>query len=279
MKVCKTVAELNHALHSVKEEGKRIGFVPTMGALHCGHISLVERANQENDLTVVSIFVNPTQFNNPSDLERYPRTLEKDQALLSSTTTDIIFAPSVSEVYPADYQASKVNLGWIGETMEGKFRPGHFEGVMEVVERFFRLVEPTRAYFGRKDFQQVAVIQHMTKTLNLPVEIVVCPTARDTNGLALSSRNLLLSDQEKNEALVLFRSMNTLKEQLADFTPTEGKVFIEQQIKASPLRMEYVEIVHPSSLESLQTEWTEGATACVVAYAGKVRLIDNLQLC
>ncbi|MCT4562494.1 MAG: pantoate--beta-alanine ligase [Crocinitomicaceae bacterium] len=279
MKVCKTVDELNNALHSIKSDGKQIGFVPTMGALHSGHLSLVEQSNRENDFTVVSIFVNPTQFNNQTDLEKYPRTLDQDQSMLAQVDTAILFAPDVSEVYPPHYQPSNIPLGWLGETMEGRYRPGHFEGVMAVVERFFRLVEPHRAYFGRKDFQQVAVIQHMTRTLGLPIQIVVCPTARSKEGLALSSRNMLLSDAQKQEALVLFEAMNAVKENLSALTPNQGKKAIEERIQNSPLEMEYVEIVHPTTLENLTDQWTDGATACVVAYAGKVRLIDNLQLC
>lgn len=279
MKVYSKTSDLKNVINNVKAQGKTIGFIPTMGALHNGHISLVNTSEEQCDITIVSIFVNPTQFNNIEDLNNYPRTLEEDIKLLEkSTNCDILFSPSFTDVYPEDFQKSKLNLGLLENVMEGKHRPGHFEGVVNVVKRLFEIVEPTKAFFGLKDFQQVAVIKYMTKAFSLPVEIMACPTLRETSGLAMSSRNQRLSENEKEEALIIHKTLLKAKELSSTFTPRE---VIEKSIsffEKGNLKLEYFEIVNPLTLESLDENWTEGSTACIVAYCGDVRLIDNLQL-
>ena len=262
----------------MKSEGKTIGFVPTMGALHYGHISLVSSAMSQCDITIVSIFVNPTQFNNADDLLKYPRTLEADVELLSTINCDAVFAPSVEEMYPKNRDSTQLDLGNLANLMEGKFRPGHFDGVVDVVSRLFEIVKPTKAFFGLKDFQQVSVISFMTKKLNLPIEIIACPTLREDSGLAMSSRNMRLSELGKKDALHIYRSLSLAKELASNFSPTEVKQKVINYFKEGNLELEYLEIVNPTTLESLNLEWVNGATACIVACCGDVRLIDNLKL-
>ncbi len=278
MKVYSKILELQKHVSLLKSEGKTIGFVPTMGALHYGHISLVESAIHQCDVTIVSIFVNPTQFNNPEDLLKYPRTLDADTALLAPINCDIIFAPSVEEMYPNNYVSTKVDLGNLANLMEGKFRPGHFDGVVDVVSRLFNIIKPNKAFFGLKDFQQVSVIRFMTKILNLPIEIIACPTLREASGLAMSSRNLRLNEKQKEEALIIYKTLSFAKELAFQFQPFEVKEKAIEFFKTGSLEIEYFEIVNPDTLESLDGEWVDGATACIVAYCGEVRLIDNLKL-
>ncbi len=278
MKVYNKISELQEHISKLKSEGKTVGFIPTMGALHYGHISLVSLGMRQCDVTVVSIFVNPTQFNNPDDLLKYPRTLESDVALLSSINCDIVFAPTVEEMYPKNRKAIQLDLGNLANLMEGKFRPGHFDGVVDVVSRLFEIVNPTKAFFGLKDFQQVSVIRFMTSKLNLPVEIIACPTLRETSGLAMSSRNMRLSETEKEDALHIYKSLLLAKELSASNSPLEVKEKAIEFFETGKLKLEYLEIVDPITLESLTSEWVAGATACIVAYCGEVRLIDNLQL-
>lgn len=278
MKVYSTISEIQAEISSLKVKGLTVGFVPTMGALHYGHISLVASAMKQCDITIVSIFVNPTQFNNPDDLLKYPRTLEADVELLSTIKCDIVFAPSVEEMYPENFQPIQINLGKLAEVMEGKFRPGHFDGVVNIVSRLFDIVKPTKAFFGLKDFQQVSVIKFMTKELNLPIEIVPCPTLREDSGLAMSSRNLRLSESDKDDALIIYNSLVKAKELANSFSPNEVKGKIISFFKMGKLELEYLEIVDPITLESLESDWVNGATACIVAFCGDVRLIDNMQL-
>ncbi len=278
MKVYNKISELQEHISKLKSEGKTVGFIPTMGALHYGHISLVSLGMCQCDVTVVSIFVNPTQFNNPDDLLKYPRTLESDVALLSSINCDIVFAPTVEEMYPKNRKAIQLDLGNLANLMEGKFRPGHFDGVVDVVSRLFEIVNPTKAFFGLKDFQQVSVIRFMTSKLNFPVEIIACPTLRETSGLAMSSRNMRLSETEKEDALHIYKSLLLAKELSASNSPLEVKEKAIEFFETGKLKLEYLEIVDPITLESLTSEWVPGATACIVAYCGEVRLIDNLQL-
>lgn len=255
---------------------KRIGFVPTMGALHAGHLSLVQRAKSECDIVVVSIFVNPTQFNNADDFAKYPITPEADSRMLADTGCDIIFMPAAGEVYTTDYVAPDFNLGIYDRIMEGAFRPGHFKGVVQVVYRLFDLVKPDKAYFGLKDYQQVAVIRNMTLHFNLPIEIVACPTVREKDGLALSSRNLRLNDEQRKDALFIYHSLMRAKSLQTNLSPDELKELMKDEYSRSPLELEYFEIIHPESFEVLHSSWTKGAVACVVAYIGGVRLIDNM---
>lgn len=278
MQVIYTVEALQQTLQAYVNSNKKIGFVPTMGALHQGHMSLIEKALKENDVVVASVFVNPTQFNSPVDLEKYPRTPTQDIERLEKSGCTIAFLPEVEAIYPKNYQSPKVELGSLDKVMEGKHRPGHFHGVVTVVSRLFDIVKPTNAYFGRKDFQQVAIIKAMTAELNLPVNIIECPTLRDDKGLALSSRNLLLSQEDINTAYHIFKTLTYGKSLVSTHSPADAKQLMTEFFSTSKMKLEYIEIVHPTTLVELTTEWVKGATACVVAYCGKVRLIDNLEL-
>lgn len=271
-----TVEELKQALNSARNEGKSIGFVPTMGALHQGHMDLVSRASTECDLVVVSVFVNPTQFNNASDLELYPRTPEADSELLKKFGCDIAFFPSVTEIYPENPVSPRVDLGGLDQVMEGKFRPGHFKGVVQVVARLFEIVEPEKAFFGLKDFQQVAVIRRMVFELGLPVEIVPCPTLRTEKGLAMSSRNKRLTESQKEDALIIYRTLVQAKEDARTFSPAETREKAIANFQSGTLKLEYLNLVHPETLEELKDEWVPGATMCIACFCGDVRLIDNL---
>ena len=275
MIVVETIKDLKQELE--KYNSKNIGFVPTMGALHSGHISLVERCVKENDVCVVSVFVNPTQFNDKADLERYPRTEEADKKLLEAAGCDIVFMPGVEEMYPEE-DTRVFNFGSIETVMEGKYRPGHFNGVAQIVSKLFDAVEPTRSYFGEKDFQQVAIIRDMVRQLNLPVEIIACPIIREESGLARSSRNELLSaDERKKAALisqVLSKSVNFAKEMSVD----EVKNWVIDQFKTDEVfRMDYYDIVDGNSLQSISS-WDESdyIVGCIAVYCGKIRLIDNI---
>ncbi len=280
MKVYSKISALQEHIAFLKSEGKTIGFVPTMGALHYGHISLVSSAISQCDITVVSIFVNPTQFNNLDDLSNYPRKLEADINLLSEIDCDIVFAPEVVEMYPEKSMAVDLDLdlGILAKVMEGKFRPGHFRGVVNIVSRLFECVKPDKAFFGLKDFQQVSVIRYMTNYFHLPVEIIACPTLRELSGLAMSSRNTRLSLSQKEDALIIYKSLILAKELATTNSPNSVKNKIRDFFQKGNLVLEYFEIVNPVTLESLEGDWVSGATACIVAYCGEVRLIDNMEL-
>lgn len=249
-----------------------------MGALHEGHMALVRRAKATSDIVVVSVFVNPTQFNNASDLDLYPRTPEKDAALLAENGCDIAFFPTVEQIYPPGYQTPEIPLGTLETVMEGEFRPGHFKGVVQVVNRFFELVRPTYAFFGMKDFQQVAVIRHMVRYLGLPVEIVPCPTLREASGLAMSSRNMRLTPRQLDEAVAIYQTLVRAKDKAAELTPEQATADAKAFFAQFPLELEYFTIVDPFSLVPLTDHWVDGATACIAAYCGEVRLIDNMTL-
>lgn len=269
---------MNEALGTVVKPGRKIGFVPTMGALHEGHMALVRRAKKMADIVVVSVFVNPTQFNNPSDLDLYPRTPEKDAALLEQNGCDVAFFPTVEEIYPEGYQTPDIPLGNLENVMEGEFRPGHFKGVVQVVNRFFEIVKPDYAFFGMKDFQQVAVIRHMVRHLNLPVQIVPCPTLREASGLAMSSRNMRLSAHQLVEAIAIYDTLTRAKAQAEYLSPAQVKEDAVAFFAESSLKLEYFTIADPVTLEELSDAWVDGATACIAAYCGEVRLIDNMVL-
>ncbi len=278
MKLVNTIAELQRELQA-RPANTSVGFVPTMGALHKGHLSLVKQAVAENPLVVVSIFVNPNQFNDPGDLERYPRTLEADMKLLETTGCHLVFAPAVKEVYP-EPDTRKFNFGKLEKVMEGQFRPGHFNGVAQVVSRLFDMVQPDKAYFGLKDFQQLAIIKSMVKQLNLAVEIVPCAIVREESGLAMSSRNELLSAEERKNAAVISKTLFRAKELKAQKSVEELVEWITHEINNNPfLDVEYVEIVDDEELQPVRS-WNEPATkvACVAVFCGKVRLIDNIIL-
>ena len=275
MLVVETIKELKQELE--KYNSKNIGFVPTMGALHDGHISLVKRSVEENDVTVVSVFVNPTQFNDKADLERYPRTEEADKKLLQAAGCDIVFMPQVEEMYPEE-DTRVFNFGCIETVMEGKYRPGHFNGVAQIVSKLFYAVEPTRSYFGEKDFQQVAIIRDMVRQLNIPVEIIACPIIREESGLARSSRNELLSAEERKKAAliseVLSKSVNFAKEMSVE----EVKNWVcEQFTHDEVFKMDYYDIVDGNSLQSVSSwEDSDYIVGCIAIYCGKIRLIDNI---
>ena len=278
MLVVETINQLHSFLAEARNEGKSIGLVPTMGALHEGHASLVKRSVEENDITVVSVFVNPTQFNDKGDLERYPRTLEADCKLLSALGTDCVFAPSVEEVYP-EPDTRTFDFTPLDKVMEGVYRPGHFNGVAQIVSKLFMYVEPTRAYFGEKDFQQLAIIREMTRQLELPLQIVGCPIVREADGLALSSRNTLLSPEQRTTALAISKTLFASVEYAKAHSLTETKDMVEQAIADTDgLELEYYEIVDGNTLQAV-TAWddTDYIVGCITVYCGKVRLIDNIR--
>ncbi len=271
----KTARELNDSLKTARLKKKIVGFVPTMGALHNGHLSLVKRAFLESDFVVVSIFVNPTQFNNQEDLKHYPRTLEKDIDLLSSFENLIIFAPNIEEIYPENEVFTPIDLGGLDKVLEGEFRPGHFQGVVHVVHNLFRLIMPNKAYFGMKDFQQLAIIKFMNKHYGFPLEIVACETLREETGLAMSSRNMRLSEHDKEDALVIWKTLLFIKENKGNFSPKELQVKAIEFFKLGKLELEYLAIVDSETLKEAD-DWKSSNVCCIAAYCGEVRLIDNL---
>lgn len=277
MQVLKSKNELVSLIDSYKKEGKTIGFVPTMGALHNGHLSLVKECKKNSDVTVVSIFVNPTQFNDLEDLKRYPRTLDKDTDLLKSVNCDLVFAPSVEEIYP-EPDTRKFDFGYIESVMEGAKRPGHFNGVGQVVSRLFDIVQPDKAFFGMKDFQQVAIIKNMVKQLNYNIQIVPCPIIREESGLALSSRNTLLDEDHKKNAPHIYATLKKARNLASEMSVSDLKKWITDEINSNPyLETEYVEIVDDTTLKVTENWKEEGIkVACVAVYAGKIRLIDNI---
>jgi pantoate--beta-alanine ligase len=278
MKVFSTIADLKAEIAAQKAAGKTIGLVPTMGALHAGHASLVKKCAAENDVTVVSVFVNPTQFNDKNDLKNYPRTLEKDAELLQSVGCNLIFAPSEDEIYP-EPDTRIFDFTPLDKVMEGKYRPGHFNGVAQIVSKLFDIVTPDRAYFGEKDFQQLSIIREMVKQLGLQLEIIACPIVREADGLALSSRNARLTDSQRKKAVtiskVLFESRNFAPSkpiaELADWV-------IDNVNKESELRVEYFEIVDGNTLQAV-SDWnaTDYIVGCITVFCGEVRLIDNIR--
>lgn len=277
MKLYTTIASLQEALKIEYSKGLKVGFVPTMGALHEGHLSLVKKAGEMCDVVVVSIFVNPTQFNDINDLANYPRTLETDLELLSSVGCDYVFSPSDKEVYPAA-DTRKFGFGILESVMEGEFRPGHFNGVAQVVSRLFEIVLPDKAFFGRKDFQQLAIITELVKQMNYPVEIVPCEIIRESDGLAMSSRNKLLLPEHRNCAGIIYRTLKEASVQAGIKSVAEIKEFVINEINATQLlRTEYFEIVNETSLIPVQN-WSEPGikVGCIAVFAGKVRLIDNI---
>lgn len=281
MLIIRTAAEIEAFVARELQQGHSIGFVPTMGALHEGHLSLVERAVAENDITVVSVFVNPTQFNNPTDLATYPRDEESDFRLLAKAHASVAFAPSEEEIYPGGTGSRKrhtFTLGVAATVMEGKYRPGHFQGVAEVVARLFALVRPTRAYFGEKDFQQIAVIRNMIATEGIHVEIVPCPIKRADDGLALSSRNMLLTPEQRALAPEIHKALSESLEYAKSHSVQATRDTVVERLDAVPgLRVEYFEIVDGRTLVSLD-KWEESPwiVGCITVYCGEVRLIDNI---
>lgn len=271
--------KLTPTIVELKNQNKTIGFIPTMGALHDGHMSLVKASKEQNDYTVVSIFVNPTQFNNPDDLAKYPRTEEKDKELLIKNGCDFLYMPTISDLYLENEKAKHYDFGTIDQVMEGKSRPGHFDGVATIVSKLLRIVQPTNAYFGEKDFQQIRIIQEMVKQENLNVNIIPMPIFRADTGLALSSRNARLNDKQVNEAPFIYKILNdavNLKKQGKEID--EVKKNVEDSFNNSPFKLEYFEITDEETLLPI-TNFSDSKNirGFIVAYAGDIRLIDNIK--
>jgi pantoate--beta-alanine ligase len=278
MQVVKHINDLQLILSELRKKGLSIGFVPTMGALHEGHLSLVEKAGQQTDFVVVSIFVNPTQFNDKADLLRYPRDLNKDLDLLAAGSCQLVFAPEPEEIYP-EPDNRQFNFGMLEQVMEGKFRPGHFNGVAQVVSRLFDIVQPDRAFFGQKDFQQLAIINEMVRRLNLPVEIVACPIVREPDGLAMSSRNMLLDPEQRNAAGNISATLFEAQNKTGEFTVRELCDWVVQRINENDyLNTEYFEIVNSQTLLPVNS-WNDPCikVGCIAVHCGKIRLIDNMK--
>ena len=272
-----TSRDLRSALSLLQEKGLSIGFVPTMGALHTGHLSLLDRALSENDWVVISIFVNPIQFNNQEDLAQYPRTLDSDLLLIGSRNNCIIFHPEIAEVYPQNQFFVPIDLKGIDAVMEGKFRPGHFKGVVHVVHNFFQIIKANRAYFGQKDFQQLAIIRKMVAHFNFSTEIVSCETLREPSGLAMSSRNMRLNSSDIEAALIIYKTLLFVKENKSKMNPQTLKTSATDFFKSSDLQLEYLEIVDEKTLTNA-VDWQATNVCCIAAYCNKVRLIDNIVL-
>ncbi len=277
MKTFSKVSDLKKELSTLDPAG--IGFVPTMGALHAGHRSLVEKARRECATVVVSVFVNPTQFNDKNDLRNYPRTPEADMAILEAAGADYVLMPSVEEIYP-EPDTRQFDFGLIDKVMEGATRPGHFNGVAQVVSRLFQIVEPAKAYFGEKDFQQIAVIKAMVKQLEMSVEIVECPIIRDADGLALSSRNTLLSPAHRVAAPHIYEVISQCAAKSAEMTPQELTKWVVEQVEANELlKVIYFQAVDALSMQEV-TSWEESerVQGCIAVQAGEIRLIDNVKI-
>ena len=278
MTIIETVVLLQEELSKYRDTGKTIGFVPTMGALHEGHATLVKQCVRENDVTVVSVFVNPTQFNNPDDLRLYPRTPEKDWQLLESIGADIVFAPTVEEMYP-EPDSRQFDFGGLAQVMEGAFRSGHFNGVAQVVSKLFEYVQPHVAYFGEKDFQQLAIVKKMVQQLKLPVKVMGVPTGREANGLAMSSRNQRLSDAERENASAIYRILRESTSLMSQKSPNQISSWVKEAINnVTGLRVEYFAIADAYSLQPI-SNWKEAdeVIGCTAVYCGDVRLIDNIR--
>lgn len=278
MKVVHTIAHLQDEIVRFKKQHFSIGFVPTMGALHDGHISLVDKAKAENDVVVGSIFVNPMQFNNINDLKKYPVTTESDLAMLKAAGCHLVFLPVANEVYAPDEVPLDFDLGFLETVMEGKFRPGHFKGVITVVNKFFSWINPQRAYFGEKDFQQLAVIRKMSHALHPEIQIIGCPTLREANGLAMSSRNMRLTEKERSDAGIIYKSLMQLSGLKKSESVSHARDVVISCIESvEPLQVEYLEIVNAEILTSV-SQWDESSPlrACVAVWCNEVRLIDNI---
>ncbi|HVZ16192.1 MAG TPA: pantoate--beta-alanine ligase [Terriglobales bacterium] len=279
MKTIDSPEEMQLFSRSVRREGRRLGFVPTMGALHAGHLSLMKAARGQSDCVAVSIFVNPLQFGPNEDFSKYPRTFEHDRRLLESEKVDVLFAPKVEAMYPAGAKTT-VEVAELSERLDGRSRPGHFKGVTTVVSKLLNIVHPDKAFFGQKDAAQVAIIRRMVRDLNMDVQIVVCPIVRESDGLAMSSRNAYLDAQQRKQALVLYRTLNRMQ-----FLADQGERNItalldagKQVVTDEPgAKLDYLEIVDPDSLEPV-TDLNKTALVAIAAWIGPTRLIDNLLL-
>lgn len=278
MEIIREVALLRRRVEEEKQCGRSVGLVPTMGALHTGHVSLIDRARKENDIVVVSVFVNPTQFNNPEDLRTYPRTEEADCEKMINAGVDIAFIPSVEEVYP-EPDTREFNLGPVAEVMEGAMRPGHFNGVAQIVSKLFAMVQPHRAYFGEKDFQQIAVIRRMVQLEDFDLEIIDCPIMRENDGLAMSSRNVRLTPSQRAIAPAIHKTLVASLDFAKSHTIAETKQYVIDEINAQPeMEVEYYEIVDSLTMQPI-ANWSDSdcPVGCITVYCGQVRLIDNIK--
>ena len=281
MNVLETKEDVLQFRSDLLKNGDELGLVPTMGALHEGHLELVRRACAENDTVLVSVFVNPTQFNNPDDLEKYPRTLGEDLEKLRTLPCDIhVFAPGVSEMYGSDISAHQYDFKGMAEVMEGAFRPGHFDGVGTIVEALLRLILPQRAYFGEKDYQQLQIIRQLAQQQQIPVEIIACPIVRESDGLAMSSRNRLLPKRLRNEAGFIFQTLKAAKTLFGMKSASEVKDYVRAAFEEHPdLELEYIEIADSETLQPVsRKQKNKKYRAFIAAYLGEVRLIDNIAL-
>jgi len=279
MEIVKTIKEVREIVLQQQKNGRTVGLVPTMGYLHKGHLSLVETAKRNNDFIVMSIFVNPTQFGKNEDYDKYPRDLERDAQLAESAGVDVIFAPEVGEMYPEDYK-TYVNVEGITEILCGKSRPGHFRGVTTIVSKLFNIVKPQRAYFGQKDAQQAAVIKKMVKDLNFDIEIVTCPIVREEDGLAMSSRNVYLDEQQRKSALVLSKALFEAQRQVVEGERSKQKILdniLKMLHTEKSAEIDYVEIVNADTLEEIEEIKGKVLIALAVRF-GTTRLIDNIVL-
>lgn len=279
MLIFSIIKELRPYLDEQKAVGKKIGFVPTMGALHEGHLSLMRKAKAENDLLVVSIFVNPIQFNNPEDLKKYPRNIEADKEMLQKVGCDVLFLPEEKEIYPEPI-TKKYDFGFLATIMEGAFRPGHFNGVAIVVHKLFNIILPYQAYFGEKDFQQLAIIKKLVEMEHLPVKIIPCPIVREADGLAMSSRNMLLSPAQRKIAPFIYQTLQEAKRRRNHICVNPLRQMITNIYEGNEnFKLEYFDIVEDKNLQTIRS-WNDkiGAIACVAAWLGKVRLIDNIRI-
>lgn len=281
MKIFERRADLTSHIESVSKTNPSIGFVPTMGALHDGHLSLLRESMAQNDLTVMSIFVNPTQFNNPEDLAKYPRTLEADLAQIKRISNDVIvYAPSVEDIYNGQTQSEHFDFDGLEHQMEGQFRPGHYDGVGTVVKKLFEIVRPTRAYFGEKDFQQLQIVKKMVQKLQLPVEVIGCPVYREPNGLAMSSRNQRLDDEQKKQAAVIFRILQTSREQFEKKSARAVQTWVKKRFEKIPgMKLEYFQIADESELlPCARKQKNKKYRAFIAVFVAQVRLIDTVAL-
>lgn len=279
MLIVSKISQLTAAIDKAKAQNRSIGFVPTMGALHEGHIALVKRSVAQNDFNIVSIFVNPTQFNNANDLAKYPRNLDADAELLEKAGCDLIFAPETEDIYTESERNEQFefDFGGLDQVMEGKFRPGHFNGVVQIVSKLFQLVRPNRSYFGEKDFQQLAIIHLMTEKMGFQIEIIDCPIVRETSGLAMSSRNERLSTDQRVLAAQISKVLFASKQHYREMLPSELSAWvIEEMNKSEGLKTEYFEIANAKTLQPV-TDWSKPAVGCIAVFCGDVRLIDNIR--
>lgn len=278
MIVFEKINELKKHLSSERRKGKTVGFVPTMGALHQGHIALISRAKKETDIVVCSIYVNPTQFNDKNDLAKYPRPIEADKALLEKNNCDILFLPSSTEMYPNGEVSEEWNFGQLDKVMEGAHRPGHFNGVATIVNRFFQIVEPDLAFFGQKDFQQLAIIRAMVIQTNSTINIIACPTLRESDGLAMSSRNVRLTNEDRKAAPLIFKTLSWIKDNFQSKSVKELVSDGKKQLASIPnSKLEYLEIVNEETLLNTENKNDLGVV-CVALKLGDVRLIDNVKV-